>query len=171
MLTARQLGLSSILVTALSIGATASVLACHPGGPKNPWTGVQVQHPKNYTAEQMAALALQNKLVPCKYAGTETHTATTDAVPQPTSPHKTRSGKSKKLAKKPAAAEPLPGDMKKKPTRGVGFHEVDKPATRSPSAVGFNPQPDPLLGGGVIDPNQISGSGTPGAGRTGRTGR
>ncbi|HEY7459036.1 MAG TPA: hypothetical protein VH765_09805 [Xanthobacteraceae bacterium] len=52
----------------------------------------------------------------------------------------------------------------------VGFHEVDKPAAKNKEPVGFNPQPDPLLGRGIIDPNQalgFPGSQSPGTGRAG----
>jgi hypothetical protein len=47
-----------------------------------------------------------------------------------------------------------------------GIHDVEKPAARDQSAVGFNPQPDPMLTRGIIDPNQTRGpSGSSGTGR------
>jgi hypothetical protein len=45
----------------------------------------------------------------------------------------------------------------------LGFHDVEKPAARGKAAVGFNPQPDPMLKRGVDphNPNQPGAAGVP----------
>jgi hypothetical protein len=143
----------SMIALAFAFGASADALACHPRGPKDAM-GNPIQHYSNGKPKMKysSGWGAFGNVIGC----TEPKEMKAEPRSKP-DPKKSR-----------AADTTLPLDVKQKPKQGVGFHDVEeKPAATGRGAVGFNPQPDPLLmpaGGGAI-PGASPGRGTGAPGR------
>jgi hypothetical protein len=140
-----------IVAVAFTLCVFTSALACHPEGPKDAM-GNPVQHYKNGKPKMKysSGWGAFGNVIGC----TEPKEMKAEPRSKP-DPKKSR-----------AADTTLPLDVKQKPKQGVGIHEVEKPAATGRGAVGFNPQPDPLLlpagGGAIPGASPGRGAGAPG---------